>query len=144
MVTSDEIIEDMNNDDGKETTDNLVEDTLKNNAEELPIVSDEKNNAEGLDGIQNANSSFSKQADDKSNKEAGSIASKEIEQKIETKNTPDDADHLGLNSISESLGAFISIAGDKLYETYMGCGQQKEQDYLLNSDWAFVCLKYFN
>ena len=50
---------------------------------------------------------------------------KENEQKIEKKNTPDNAEHMSLDSIGESLGTFISIAGDKLYETYMGYGQKK-------------------
>jgi len=35
--------------------------------------------------------------------------------------------YMSLDSIEESLGAFISVASDKLHETYMGFGQEKKE-----------------
>jgi len=40
----------------------------------------------------------------------------------------DGNDYMSLDSIGKSLGAFISLAGDKLHETYMGFGQEKKEE----------------
>lgn len=58
--------------------------------------------------------------DDENKETSSAVKAKESN---ESSPNGDDLDYMSLDSIGESLGAFISVTGDKLYESYMGFGK---------------------
>ena len=61
--------------------------------------------------------------DDESN-DKNKEASSKVEGSYDTQSSEHGQDYMNLDSIGESLGTFISVAGDKLYDAHMGYNQK--------------------
>jgi len=95
--------------------------TQKNSSSMSAILKEIDDDHEGA----NASSILGKEANPILSNLTEEETSSAVKAKESNESSPngDDLDYMSLDSIGESLGAFISVTGDKLYESYMGFGK---------------------